>query len=263
VETGLSGKVALVTAASKGLGRAAAESLARDGARVAIVSRNVSELEAAARAIAGASSAEVVPIVGDVTRADDIERMVGETVERFGGLDIVVGNAGGPKPGTFDTLTEADWRAAIELTLMSAVRLSMATVPHLRRRGGGRIIYITSVSVKQPVPRLMLSNSLRAAVVGFAKTLAIELAPDRILVNCVAPGYTRTERVTAIAEATARTEGVEPAAIEKRMVQEIPAGRLGEPHELGDLIAFLGSERASYITGTTIQVDGGYVRGIL
>ncbi len=263
METGLSGKVALVTAASKGLGRAAAESLARDGARLAIVARTTNELTATAETIGRECSTEVVPIVGDLSRLDDIQRIVGQTVEHFGGLDIVVCNAGGPKPGTFDTLTEADWRSAIDLTLMSAVRLSMAVVPHLRRRGGGRIIYITSVSVKQPVPRLMLSNALRAAVVGFAKTLATELAPERILVNCVAPGYTRTERVTAIAQATARAEGVEPAAIEQRMVQEIPAGRLGEPQELGDLIAFLASERASYITGTTIQVDGGYVRGIL
>ncbi len=263
METGLQGKVALVIGASKGLGRAAAESLARERANVAIVARSADGLRTAAESIGRETAARVLPIVGDVTRGEEIERIVTRTVESFGRLDVLVTNAGGPRPGTFATLTEADWREAIDLTLMSAIRLSMAAVPHFRRSGGGRIIHITSVAVKQPVAGLMLSNALRAAVVGFAKTLAVELAPERILINCVAPGFTRTERIRTYTEAAALREGTDPATIEKRLVQEIPAGRLGEPRELGDLIAFLASDRADYITGTTIQVDGGYVRGIM
>lgn len=260
---GLERKVAFVAAASRGLGRAAAECLAGGGARVAIVARGADTLQAAADAIRRDTGAEVLPIVADVSRAEDVIQAVNQTVDRFGGLDILVTNAGGPKSGPFGTLTEDDWRDAIDLTLMSVVRLTMAAVPHLRRRGGGRIINITSIAAKQPVAGLMLSNALRAAVVGFSKTLANELAADGILVNCVAPGYTRTERVTALAEAASRREGVEPAEVERRFVADVPMGRLGRPEELGHVIAFLASDLASYITGTMIQVDGGYVRGII
>jgi 3-oxoacyl-[acyl-carrier protein] reductase len=151
----------------------------------------------------------------------------------------------------------------VDLLLMSVVRLSRAALPHLRRRGGGRIINITSVSVKQPIASLVLSNALRAAVVGLSKTLASEVAGDGVLVNCVAPGYTRTDRVTALQEAAARREGVEPAEIERRTIQRIPLGRMGEPGELGDVVAFLASDRAAYLTGATIQVDGGYVTSLL
>lgn len=262
-ETGLEGKIALVAAASKGLGRASAAALARDGARVAITARGSVELQATAESIRHDYGSDVLPIVSDVTRGDDISRAVDATVERFGGLDIVVTNAGGPRSATFDALTEDDWRAAFDLTLLSVVRLAMAAVPHLRRRGGGRIINITSVATKQPVPGLMLSNALRAAVVGFSKTLSNELAADRILVNCVAPGYTRTERVTGLAEAAARREGIDPEEVERRFVAQVPLRRLGEPREFGEVVAFLASDRASYITGATIQVDGGYIQGIL
>ena len=262
-QTGLEGKIALVVAASKGLGRAVAESLARDGARVAITARGAAGLQSAAESMREHFGADVLPIVSDVTRADDVRRSVESTVERFGGLDILVTNAGGPRSATFDALTEDDWRAAVDLTLMSVIRFTMAAVPHLRRRGGGRIIHITSIAAKQPVSGLMLSNSLRAAVVGFSKTLSNELAGDRILVNCVAPGYTRTERVTDLAAATARREGVEPSDIERRFVSQVPLRRLGEPREFGDVVAFLASDRASYITGATIQVDGGYIQGIV
>ena len=172
-------------------------------------------------------------------------------------------NAGGPTSGTFDTLTEADWRAAIELTLMSVVRLCVAVVPHMRRRGGGRIIHVTSITVKEPVAGLLLSNALRGAVTGFSKTLATELAPDGILVNCVAPGYTRTDRVVELNEATARREGVDAAQVEQRLIARIPMGRLGEPAEFADVVTFLASARASYVTGATLQVDGGFLRSIL
>jgi len=263
VQTGLDGKVALVTAASKGLGRASAEALAREGARVAICARDEARLHRTAGAIAAATGSEVLPVVADVAVAADIARLVETTVARFGGLDVLVTNAGGPKSGPFESLDDGDWAQAVDLLLMSVVRLSRAALPHLRRRGGGRIINITSVSVKQPIASLVLSNALRAAVVGLSKTLASEVAADGVLVNCVAPGYTRTDRVTALQDAAARREGVEPAEIERRTIQRIPLGRLGEPGELGDVVAFLASDRAAYLTGATIQVDGGYVTSLL
>ena len=263
METGLKGKVALVSGASRGLGRAAAEALAAEGARVGIVARREATLTEMARSIARATGSEVVPIVCDVSKADEARRAVRETARHFGGLDVLVTNAGGPRAGTFDTLVEDDWIQAVDLTFMSVVRMSMEAVPLMRKRGGGRIIHITSVSVKQPVDNLMLSNSLRPAVVGFAKSLATELAHEKILVNCVAPGYTRTDRVVELARATAARDGTTVDVVEQRLVAQIPMGRLGEPHELASLIVFLASDRASYITGTTLQVDGGYVRSLL
>ncbi len=262
MDTGLKGKVALVCAASQGLGRASAMAMAREGARVAICARGEAALEEAAAAIRSGGG-DTLAVAADLTRGEDIVRVVDRTVAAFGGLDILVTNAGGPTSGTFDTLTEADWRAAIDLTLMSVVRLCMAVVPHMRRRGGGRIIHVTSITVKEPVAGLMLSNALRAAVTGFSKTLATELAPDGILVNCVAPGYTRTDRVIEVNAATARREGVEPAEVERRLVSRIPLGRLGEAAEFGDVVTFLASDRASYVTGVTLQVDGGIVRSMV
>lgn len=263
MNTGLAGKIALVCAASKGLGRAAARSLAREKARVAICARDAAALDGAAAELEKETGAEILPIAADVSKRDDVKKLVAETTRYFGGLDILVTNAGGPKAGLFATLTEEHWRQAIDLTLMSVVLLCMEAVPQMRKRGGGRIINITSISVKQPIDGLMLSNALRAAVIGFSKTLATELAPEGILVNCVAPGYTRTDRSIQLAEAAAQREGVDVAAVEKRTVQHIPMGRMGEPRELADLIAFLASDRGSYITGTTIQVDGGYVKSIM
>ena len=258
----LSGKVALVCAASQGLGRAAARALAADGARVAICSRRPDAIASAAAGIARETGADVAAFDADLSRPDGPARVVQQTVDRFGGLDVLVTNTGGPRSARFEALTDEDWRAAFDALVMSVVRLSRAAVPHLRARGGGRIIHITSVSVKQPVDGLMLSNALRAAVTGFSKTLASELASDGILVNCVAPGFTRTERVTELTEATAAREGVGADAVERRIVGQIPMGRLGEPHELASLIAFLASDSGSYVTGTTIQVDGGYVRSV-
>lgn len=263
MDLSLTGKVAIVCGASKGLGKAAALALAAEGARVAIVARGSDALEAAAAEIRSATGSSVLPIAADLGQPEAIDRVVRDASWTFGGLDVLVTNAGGPRSALFDALTEDDWRAAIDLTLLSVVRLCMRAVPQMRRRGGGRIINITSVSAKQPVDGLMLSNALRPAVVGFSKTLAAELAPERILVNCVSPGYTRTDRVTEVVNATALREGVDRAVVEQRLTASIPAGRLGEPRELADLIAFLASDRASYITGATIQVDGGYVRSLL
>ena len=262
MDFGLRDKVALVMAASRGLGKASARALAAEGARVAITARGAETLNRTAREIRHETGSEVLAIVGDVTRGEDISRAVADTVTTFGGLDILVTNAGGPRPGLFASLSEQDWRDAIDLTLMSVVRLAMAAVPRLRERGGGRIINITSASTKQPIEGLMLSNALRAAVVGFAKTLATELAQDGILVTSVAPGFIRTDRAVEIAEEAARREGVPASEIDRRLTAGVPLGRMGEPAELGDVVAFLASERARYITGVTLIVDGGLVRAV-
>ncbi|MFN8058798.1 MAG: SDR family oxidoreductase [Vicinamibacterales bacterium] len=263
METGLRDRVAVVAAASKGLGRAAADALADEGAKLVICARHGAEIQRAAREIADRTGAAVVAEVADVSLAGDIDRLVARAVEVFGGVDVLVTNAGGPKAGPFTAVTDDDWHAGVELTLMSAVRLSRAVIPSMRARGGGRIIHITSVSVKQPIENLVLSNSLRAAVVGMSKTLATELAPDGITVNCVAPGYTLTERVAELNEYVAAREGRPVAEIDARLLRSIPAGRYGEPRELAAVITFLASAPAAYLTGTTIAVDGGYVRGVM
>jgi len=263
MDLGLKGKVALVAAASKGLGKAAALELAREGARVAICARTEATLWAAAADIEGATGGEVLAVVADLSDADDVERLVQTTVDRFGRLDILVTNAGGPPSGYFLDLSDDAWHATVELTLMSAVRLCRAAVPHMRKHGWGRIVNITSVSVKQPIDNLLLSNALRSGVVGLAKTLSNHFAGDGITVNSVCPGWTLTDRVAELFAARARDEGVSVEEAERQVTADIPLGRMGQPEELAALIAFLASERAGYITGTVIQVDGGYVRGLL
>jgi 3-oxoacyl-[acyl-carrier protein] reductase len=263
VDLALRDKCAIVCAASKGLGRAAATSLAREGARVVICGRTAETLEATAAAIGAETRAEVVPVVADVASAADVDRLVAEAVRALGGLDILVTNTGGPKSVPFEALADDDWSAAIDSIFMSVVRLSRAAIPHMRTRGGGRMIFVTSVSVKQPIEALGLSNALRAGITGLAKTLAIELAADNILVNCVAPGYTRTDRVVELAAAAAHRENTSITAIQKRTEQMIPLARLATLEEFGDVVAFLASGKASYVTGTTIQIDGGYVKSLL
>jgi 3-oxoacyl-[acyl-carrier protein] reductase len=263
MQTHLAGKVALVCAASRGLGKAAALSLAAEGAKVAICARHADTLDAAAFDIRTSTGADVMPVPADLSQAAGIERLIEQVVAKWGGIDVLVTNAGGPPPGTSEVLSEEDWRSAFETLLMSVVRLCRGVVPVMRRRGGGRIINITSISAKQPIDRLMLSNSLRPAVHGFSKTLAGELAAENIQVNCVAPGYTRTERVVELTEEVARRSGGTREEAEQRLVADIPARRLGEPDELASLITFLASDRAKYITGATIAVDGGFIRGLL
>jgi 3-oxoacyl-[acyl-carrier protein] reductase len=257
MDLGLSGKVGIVAAASKGLGKAVAMRFAQEGMKVAICARDASTLNATAQEIARRTGAEVLPIRADVTRYDEIKNLVAETVRRFGGLDVLVTNAGGPPPGNFFACDDSAWEQAFQLTLMSVVRLCREAIPHMQKRGGGRIINIASVSVKQPIDNLILSNSLRLAVVGLAKSLANELAPMKITVNTVCPGPTQTERMEQLFRAMGNVEEAR-----RFWTKDIPMGRMGQPEELADLVAFLASENARYITGTVIQVDGGLVRSV-
>ena len=263
MDLGLNGKIALVAAASKGLGRAVAEELAAEGASLVLCARGNDELQATCAAIAAAHGVPVLGIAADVAVAADVARVVQAAQARFGRIDVLVTNAGGPPAGTFDTLSSEMWQAATQLLLTSVVELTRAVLPGMKERGWGRILNITSISVKQPVANLMLSNSLRAAVTGMARTLATEVAPFGVTVNNILPGYTRTERVVSLAEAAAVREGISAAAATARWEAEIPMRRLGEPREFAALAAFLWSERASYITGTSVPVDGGWIRSLL
>jgi len=260
---GIKGKVALVAAASRGLGRAVAEELAAEGVSLVICARDHESLARTAEAIANNTGVSVVPIQADLTSSSDIKGVIDSGIERFGNIDILVTNAGGPPAGQFDQITAEQWEAATRLTLYSATELARGVLPGMKERRWGRILNITSIAVKQPVDNLILSNSLRAAVTGFARTLANEVAADGITVNNILPGYTRTERVEELAQMMAQKQGITPDEFKAKWEQEIPIGRLGEPREFAALAAFLVSERAAYITGTSIQVDGGWIRSLL
>jgi 3-oxoacyl-[acyl-carrier protein] reductase len=259
VNLGLDDKVALVCGASRGLGRAIADELAAEGATLALCSRDPERLEAVAREL----GPDVLAVPADLAVAGEPTRVVEATLERFGRLDVLVSNTGGPPAATHDTLTLEDWDAATALLLKSTVELATAALPSMKEHGWGRILAVTSVAVKQPVDNLILSNSLRAAVTGYAKTLAREVAPHGVTVNTILPGYTATERVTELNCANAEREGVDVAEVETRLVSSIPLGRLAEPEEFAALAAFLASERAGYITGGAFAVDGGWLRGLL
>jgi 3-oxoacyl-[acyl-carrier protein] reductase len=263
MDLGLKDKVALVAAGSRGLGRAVAEELAAEGASLVLCAREPQTLAETAAAIADSSGAHVLAVPADVKSVSDIARLVEAGNERFGRIDILVTNAGGPPAGTFDHLTREQWEEATRLTFFSAIELARQVLPGMKERRWGRILNITSIAVKQPVENLMLSNSLRAGLTGFARTLANEVAAEGITVNNILPGYTRTERLEDLAKMMAGKQGISTAQFSARWEAEIPMGRLGEPREFAALAAFLVSGRASYITGTSIQVDGGWIRSLL
>jgi 3-oxoacyl-[acyl-carrier protein] reductase len=263
MDLGLKGRVAIVAAASKGLGRAVAAELAQEGAQVAICARNAADLEKAANEIRPATGREIFWQAFDVTDAPRVQGFVAAVEERFGRVDICVTNAGGPPAKTFLEISPEEWHAAVALTLLSAVSFAREVLPRMRKNKWGRLVTITSVSVKQPIDHLLLSNSIRAAVTGLARTLANEFGPHGITVNNVCPGYTLTERLEELAEEQAQNAGVAREKILQRWTTQVPLGRLAKPQEFAALVAFLVSERASYINGTSIAVDGGWVRSLL
>lgn len=263
MDLGLSGRAAIVTGASRGLGRAVARSLAGEGCRVVVNARSEDRLREAAADIEEATGTRVVPVAGDVRDEATARRLVETATGELGRLDVLVTNAGGPPSGGFADMEPADYEEALELNLLSAVRLVHAAVPVMKEAGWGRIVAITSVSVKQPIPGLLLSNVARPGVVGFIKSIAAELAPHGILCNCVAPGYMATERVEELLRDRAEASGRSVEEIREEQAAAVPIGRIGDPAELGDVVAFLASERAAYLTGLTLQVDGGYVKGLL
>ena len=262
MDLGLAGKVALVAASSQGLGLAVAEELAAEGVRLVMNSRSEDRLRQASEAIGERFGAGVIGVAGDVSKREDVERIVSEGMKRFGRIDILVTNSGGPPAGTFDSLGRESWDDAVRILLTSVLDMTRLVLPGMKERGWGRILNITSIAAKQPVDNLMLSNSLRAGVTGFSKTLANEVAQFGITVNTILPGYTATERVVELAETLGKKEGVDAAVIRSRWEAEIPMRRLAEPREFAALAAFLVSERASYITGSSIAVDGGWIKGL-
>lgn len=263
MDLGIKDRVALVTGASMGLGRAVAERLAREGAHVVVNSRSAAALTATADEIARDTGRTVIPAVGDVSSPEQCSGLVERAIGEFGRLDILVANAGGPPPGGLDDFEPAAYREALEMNLMSTVQLTLAAVPAMRRNRWGRIVAITSVSVKQPIDGLLLSNTARPGVVGFIKTISRDLAADGILCNVVAPGYIHTARVESLVAGQAEARGVPREAVLEGMTANIPAGRIGRPAEFANAVAFLASDAASYITGHTLQVDGGLVQGLL
>lgn len=263
MDLGLSGRPALVAAASRGLGKASAMALAEEGAGVAICARDRGALEAARDEIADRTGSEVVAVTADVATERGAVGFVREGIEALGGCQILVPNAGGPPTGTFADLGDEDFLGAVDLNLLSAIRMAREALPPMREAGYGRIVAIVSLAVKQPVPGLMLSNSIRAAVVGWARTLADEVAADGITVNAVLPGRLLTDRVRSLQQERAARTGVSVEQAAAEDAAAIPLGRVGDPRELGDVVAFLASRRASYLTGCFVQVDGGMYRGLL
>ena len=263
MDLGLAGRVALVAGSSSGLGRATALRLAQEGAHVAVNGRDPARCEAAAEAIrAAAPGVTVLSCPADVARPVEAAALVRTVEERFGRLDVLVCNAGGPPPTTFAAAPDVAFQHGLDLNLLSTVHLARAAAPRMRERHWGRIVCITSIAAEQPLPGLIVSSMARAGVHGFAKALADEVAREGVTVTVVAPGYMRTGRVASLLEERSRREGRPADAILNEMVANVPMGRIGEPDELAAAVAFLASERASYITGTVLAVDGGYLRAI-
>ena len=259
----LQGRVAIVGGASRGLGRACAMGLAEEGARVAISSRSAEPLEAAAREIRSATGVEVLAVPGDLSSLADIQNLIQRTVDHFGRLDIVISNSGGPPEGRAVDTGEDNWERAIQMALQFFIRMSREAVPHLKQRSWGRIINILASTVYQPIDNLATSGVTRLGAVAFAKSLADEVGRDNILVNNVAPGFLLTDRMMDLFKARARETGADLDTVLQARASTIPLGRFGQPEELANLVTFLASEKNSYVTGTTILVDGGVVRSVI
>jgi 3-oxoacyl-[acyl-carrier protein] reductase len=262
MDLGLKGRGVIVAASSQGIGRATAEAFAREGAQVAMCARNDKTLQEAAAHIQKETGAEVYAEPLDVTNEASVHHFVQQTAKRFGRIDVCVTNAGGPPAKNFLSIASTEWRHAVEMNFMSVVHMAKAVIPYMQRHRWGRIITITSVTVKQPVNELIMSNAVRAAVVGLVKSLSNEFGKDGILVNNVAPGYTATERLQELAGVKALAGGIAPEKIYDQWAADAPLKRLGTPQEIADAIVWLASERASFITGQTLLADGGMYRGL-
>ena len=263
MDYGLKNKVALVAASSRGLGKAVAWALAREGTKLVICARNKKILEETADEILMETGVTVFPLAMDLADPERIDWLVRETMDLFGKVDILVTNAGGPPSGNLDDLDENQWKKAIDLTLLSVIRLTKAVIPAMKEQNWGRIIHMTSFTVKQPFPGLLLSNTIRPAVIGFSKSIAEELAGYQITVNAVCPGHFSTDRQKELLKNNAKRSSVPVKQIENELINHIPLRRIGDPEEFGHLVAFLASEKAGYMTGSTIQIDGGYVKGLM
>ena len=263
MDLGLKNKIALVAASSQGLGKAAAESLANEGAIVVMCSRNKKTLVEAAREIAEKTNTEVVPVEADVSKAKEIEKLVRTVVKKFGTVHILVNNAGGPPVESFDRLSDQTWSKGVELTMMSAIRLMRCVLPLMQRQRWGRIITLNSIVAKQPIGELVISSTLRPGLIGLHKVLAGQYAKDGILINTVCPGFIMTRRQEEISHVRSAKANISVEEYVALQTKEIPLGRYGTPREIGDVVAFLASSRASFITGATISVDGGMMRGLL
>jgi 3-oxoacyl-[acyl-carrier protein] reductase len=263
MDLGIAGRVALVTGSSGGLGLAIATTLAEEGCRVVVNGRDEQRLRDAIDQVRRHAQAEVQGYVADVSIGTEAGDLVDRVRHQFGKVDILVCNAGGPPAAPFDDLTADTWQAALELNLLSTVHLCRATVPLMRRAQWGRIVCLTSVAAKQPLEGLMLSSTARAGVLGFAKSLADDVATNGITVNTVCPGYMHTQRTEDLVRRRAKAADRSESEVQEKLVLDIPVGRMGDPVELAAAVAFLASERASYITGVALQVDGGFTRGII
>jgi 3-oxoacyl-[acyl-carrier protein] reductase len=263
VDLGLKNKIAMVAGASRGLGFAVASILAREGVMVSIASRNTSAIQSAKARLKEESRSEILACTADLTSAQAIERWRDDTVREFGGIDLLFVNSGGPPAGTFEAVSDAQWRDAVELMLFGSVRLVRCAIPSMKARGGGSILFSTSVSVKEPIDNLVLSNVVRATLPALAKTLARELARDGIRVNNLMPGRIDTDRVRELDETNAKKRGVSVEEQKEAMLRQIPMGRYGKPEEYARAAVFLLSPAASYITGATLQVDGGALKSVL
>ncbi|HEV2390017.1 MAG TPA: SDR family oxidoreductase [Nitrososphaerales archaeon] len=261
MDLGLKGKVALVTASSKGIGLGTAKVLAGEGMKVAISSRSEANLKEAREQITSGGT-DVLAVAADMTVREDLERLVETVSNELGGVDVLVYNTGPPKPGTFGELTYADWEEATRLLLLSGVTLTQAVLPHMKSKGWGRLIYITSLTLRQPAGNLVLSNTVRLGIAGLSKSLSKELAPHGITSNTIVQGYVRTDRTLHLAEDRASKTGMSVDEAFKEMAKSIPLGRYAEPEEVGSLVAFIASEKGAYLNGGAFTIDGGFINSV-